>query len=280
MGIFRSTRLLALTALLWSGSAFSDGTISDGAFSFNYRTADGGADLVGLSTGDALFQIRWYFRLSGGTQETLLSAPDTETYVGNLATLTWNAVGTQGSQFSVVVTFELNDLGVDALSLDANAEVTGIDPVDVTMFYYYDVDLGGTFSNDSAALVSSPNAVRVTDPNTPGEFTVTAAGNDSFQVATFASIRNLLDDAGITNLDNSGLPFGPGDFTGAFQWAEVSLGQGQSSQFGVVSQADPQASPPPVPPAPSIPVPVDHPLALLALLLLAGGLGARALRVN
>ncbi len=44
---------------------------------------------------------------------------------------------------------------------------------------------------------------------------------------SFANIRGLLTDNSITNLNNTGLPFGPGDFTGAFQWT-VTLAPGEA----------------------------------------------------
>ena len=36
-------------------------------------------------------------------------------------------------------------------------------------------------------------------------------------------IGAVLADALVTNFDNTGLPFGPGDFTGGFQWFTVTI---------------------------------------------------------
>ena len=37
------------------------------------------------------------------------------------------------------------------------------------------------------------------------------------QVTAFPVLRDALNDAGLTNLDGTGLPFAPADFTGAWQ---------------------------------------------------------------
>ncbi len=50
-----------------------------------------------------------------------------------------------------------------------------------------------------------------------------------------------LVDTSVTNLNNSGLPFGPGDYTGAWQW-DLVIGAGESatvsSSFGTTPPAE------------------------------------------
>jgi hypothetical protein len=87
--------------------------------------------------------------------------------------------------------------------------------INVNLFNYQDIDLAGTSSNDSAVL-NSGNVIRVTDGNTG--WVANYEGTNAFSVGGFASIRDVLSNGSLDNLTNTGLPFGPGDFTGAFQW--------------------------------------------------------------
>ena len=88
-------------------------------------------------------------------------------------------------------------------------------PLRLSLFNYADFDVGGSFSGDSAIL-AAPNLIRITDGGNFAEFQ--GVGASAWQVQSFAGLRTLLDDGAITNLNNTGLPFAPGDFTGAFQW--------------------------------------------------------------
>jgi hypothetical protein len=40
----------------------------------------------------------------------------------------------------------------------------------------------------------------------------------NYQTASFATVRSLLTNAVVDNLNNTGVPFGPGDWTSAYQW--------------------------------------------------------------
>ena len=68
------------------------------------------------------------------------------------------------------------------------------------------------------------NAITVTDG--PWQVTHSAVGAAAFQVSNYSDIRDFLLDATVNNLSNSGLPYGPGDYTGAFQW-DLTIPAGQ-----------------------------------------------------
>ncbi|HWB19255.1 MAG TPA: hypothetical protein VG711_03060, partial [Phycisphaerales bacterium] len=69
----------------------------------------------------------------------------------------------------------------------------------------------------------------ITDGNVRLAYCCSSTNHSNYQIATYPSIRNGLTDAVSTNLDNTGSPFGPGDYTGANQWG-VALAAAGSAQ--------------------------------------------------
>jgi hypothetical protein len=55
-------------------------------------------------------------------------------------------------------------------------------------------------------------------------------GAGAYQVTPWRALLQSLTDGNVDDLDNSGLPFGPADFTGAFQWS-TTIGVSQSETF-------------------------------------------------
>jgi len=270
--------MLLLLLLSFSSSLWAQGTISDGAFELDYdpTSEDGNAGVSGLSAGDALYQISWFYRTASGTQETILVDPDNENYAGDTATLTWDNLGMAGERFSATVSLTINDAGPDQVQINSSASITAIDDVSVTMFFYIDVDLASSSGNDSATLVSAPNAIQVTDG--PEVFNIVATGNDAYQVLDYSELLDLLLDGQVTNLDNSGLPFGPDDFTAAYQWPVTDIPRDNTGTFGVGTAANTEANPPPSGVRPPAQVPTLGHLSLLLMTLLIGGFGLRAMR--
>ena len=68
-------------------------------------------------------------------------------------------------------------------------------------------------------------------------------------VEQFSLLLGLLNDDDVTDFDNIGLPFGPADFTGAYQWTlNLAPGASQTLFVGVgVNTAAPASGPPPPP---------------------------------
>lgn len=271
---------LALAALCLSGTALAQGTITDGAFSVDYNPASSGSntDVSGLSSGDAVYQISWFYRVAGDTSESILINPNMEDYSGNQATLTYNNQGSPGSRFNATVTLEVEDAGPDQVRINTSAVVTAIDDVAVTIFFYIDVDLGGTASGDSATLLADPSSVQVTDEGTGAVFNILASGNREFQVTEYSDLQDALLDDAITDLDGTGLPFGPEDFTLAYEWSEISLAPGERGIFGVGTAANTDAESQTFGTRPAPAIPTLDQLGLLLMVLLLGGIGMRAIR--
>ena len=50
----------------------------------------------------------------------------------------------------------------------------------------------------------------------------------AFQILAFPDLEGLLTDAMVNDLDNTGAPFGPADFTGAYQWTLAIPADGEA----------------------------------------------------
>jgi len=253
------------------------GTITDGAVSFAYNGIGAGgaanADFLGTGPGgDQVFSLWWYYRISGDTQETPFPPPDTENYAGNTATLTWADVDGRG--FAAQLINVVADVGGPSGTLTSSLTLTNNTggALTIDLFWYVDGDIAGSAGGDSAVLTTSPTLITVSDGAETLE--MLGGGNDAFQVLAWPGIRDLLSDAALDNLNNSGLPFGPGDFTAAMQWSSVVINNAAAMNFGANLGANTAAPPimgggPGGPPGEPVQVPTLNTmgLALLALVL-------------
>lgn len=178
---------------------------------------------------DHVFELFYFYRVSGDTSESPIVTPDSGSASGNEITYIWSDLDGRGL-LSAILTFELVADGLGA-TVEARLGLTNISAaggsITVDTFYYFDPDLANSPGNDSGTLIAAPNQILVSDDATMVTGTFTGlVGVTAFQVDAFSIIRDLLNDGAVDNLDDSGLPFGPADFTGAFQWAGVTIGPG------------------------------------------------------
>ena len=264
------------------------GTVSDGAVTYEY-TSFGGTDaantnLMGASGGDDLFENWFFFRVDGDTQEFPFPDPDTADYTGDTVTFTWADVGGRGL-FSAELVETVSDGGGPSGSVLSTLTLTNISgsPLTVDVFAFADIDLGGSFGGDNATLTNSPDFISLSDGADTGEYR--AGGNDNFQVLAFPGLDPVLSDASVDDLDDSGLPFGPGDYTGAFQWSGLMLAadQGVTLQRSIaINEAAPVPNPPEFTGGPieSTPVPAMGMWGLLALGLVLVAIGVIVVRAR
>lgn len=211
--------LLASTALAQSGSG---GTVTQGFSSFTLGDVGTGASdqpLADFSVGgpgnpDHLFQNWWWFRVQGDSNETAFNNASNWSYSGNTARLEFST-----ANFDAVVQYSVTSIrnGLGVLTTTCTVFNTSSDPLTLNLFNYADLDMNESSSNDSADL-NGVNIIRVTDGGNTG-WRANYEGTDAYQVASFAGIRSILNDPNADDLNNTGLPFGPGDWTGAFQWS-------------------------------------------------------------
>lgn len=123
---------------------------------------------------------------------------------------------------------------LDSFRWDVSLTNLGGSPVSLSMYQYLDLDLNGTANNDRV----NANAARmiVSDATAPFTFQWAAANGgpaDHFAVGGYPTVRDLLDGmAAAADLSDTAASFGPGDFTGAFQYDFVLPAGGTFSLTG------------------------------------------------
>jgi hypothetical protein len=247
----RAGSLLALSAALAMGlftappaakaQISPDGTITNGNASFGFNVV--GAPLTGAGgsanflytgiSGDQLFEAWWHFRVLGDAAETRMPNPDTKDYTGNVATLTWNDVGTRGL-FGAQAVITVADLGSNSATVTLEMTVTNISGADLNLdfFHFADIDVNASAGTDSGTLTSDPCLITITDVQTMHYHGI---GVNEFSVGAFGtpSPETLLQDADIDDFSGAGLPFN-GDIVTAFQWATQTIGAGGTAEYDVV----------------------------------------------
>jgi hypothetical protein len=233
----------ALAFGLASSPAPGQGTIADGPATFTLTATPWdttpGANFTGVSPGitpDHIFETGWWYRIAGDASEKFFPVPTTQSYAGAVATITWTNVDGRGFNAELACTV-IDDAGpsgrVNATMSIANP---GPGPLSIDIFNFADFDLQPTIGNDVAMLVAANSHMRITDAGTNfAEYR--GLGSDAYLVRPFSEITDVageLSDAAVDNFDNTGLPFGPGDFTGGFQWGTRTIPAGGSQGYVVV----------------------------------------------
>ena len=207
------------------------GEITDGTAVFSYNSGgfasdEGSRTDFEIGGTDMTWSVWWYYRIDGDAQETKFPQPDSATYVGNTATLSWADVDGRGL-FSAELVHVLDEESASGATLTNTMTLTNISlaAIDLNLFQYADFDTAGA-SGDEASLNNDPDYIALIDNATANPINtaeIRAAGNINYQVTIYSTtdptaLREFLNDTAVDDLDNTGLPFGPADFTGAFQW--------------------------------------------------------------
>jgi hypothetical protein len=238
---------LCAVPLAWGQGVVSAGTAAYTIEAFHFDTSPA-ASFVGVSSPlntDHVFEAGWWYRIAGDSAEKFFPAPDLQDYSGATATLTWNDVDGRG--FSAVKVLRVADAGGPSGHLEADLTITNgtAAPLALDVFHMFDPSLAGTFGNDSAALLTPNDHIRITDGggSTTGEYRGIGAG--AFLVRSFGlgDVASELSDTNVDDFNNSGLPFGPGDLTAGFQWTTVTLPPGGQQTYRVVVSVDTAAVP-------------------------------------
>ena len=223
--------------------------ISDGTAVFGYNSfiTSNGAKANFSTTDDNLYAMWYWYRVSGDSVETDLSPPDSQTYVADTAILEWSDVNNNGL-FDAQLVQVINQPITGTATLISTLKLTNISgsDVEIDLFNYFDFDAGGSDVLDEAVLTQEPNFITISDGSIVEQ---RAGGNNNYQVTEYSDIADFLNNAAINNLDNTGLPFGPQDFTGAFQWSAVIIPAGGSYTIETTSSIDTAA---PVPNQPIV----------------------------
>lgn len=243
-----------LAVLLLPALLHAQGTINSNTGSFTLRGLptsplidSAEADFVPNGGPDHATEQWWYFRLQGDTRETPFNASMagfSQSYGGGLATLTFNQPGVFNGTMSYRMPNEVIVIpGASQVIAYMRIENVSGAPLTLSLFHYLDFDVFGA-AGDSAGM-DSPMVLWVRDQVVQSHFGQYSATNASFFRAGAATVSELgLFDANVDNFANDGLPFGPGDFSGAFQW-DVTIPTGEdftaSASFAIIPVPEPSS---------------------------------------
>lgn len=225
----------------------AQGAISDGGLTWEWTTNVGGANFTDGTT-DHVFRQWWWQQGAGGgatTAPAIMSFPATQTYVGNTATISWNGAAWQREIMATIT----GGNGTASVLQELTVTNTSGAPANVNLYAYVDNDIAGSANDSALAVNGNPYHVRVSDGTPYSDFL--AVGADHFQVQAYNAIATALDAGAAITLNDTGLPFGPGDFTGAFQWDRMIPDGGSVTVYVVFTYSE--AGVPPV-----IGPPADH----------------------
>ncbi|MCC7435444.1 MAG: PEP-CTERM sorting domain-containing protein [Methanoregulaceae archaeon] len=249
--------LFVFALLATSSVVFGQAVITDGTSSFGWTAASalsGAANRTGTGGGgsnlysafgspDQSFQEWWWYRVNGvNNREFALSTQANAPVVnGNSMTLSYR----EPEGFTSTLVYTINNVaGVARVTGTNFIKNEGNSALDFSFFNYLDYDMGGTAGGDSASMLSGNPALRmrITDATALINAEYRALDADAYQIGAFATVRGLLTDADIDNFNNSGLPFGPGDFTGGVQW-NFTLDPGQEIALQTTRTLNPVPEP-------------------------------------
>ena len=200
------------------------------------------ASVFGLSSytvngTEEIFEQQFWYRLAAFPYEQPLNT---------LPLLSASAIGNQiqasfaSSNFGVNLTYQLVGGTPGNTSADLHEVVTlrNLSGTNLPIAWYMeaDFDLGGFGGQDIA--IGGVDGVIQTDGTTLLRVQSSLIP-DAFQIAGFPDLFLSLADLSITNLDNTGSPFGPGDATLAYQW-NLTIPAGGSITYSVDKQFIPE----------------------------------------
>ncbi len=237
---------LALTPPL-TAQVGSGGTISDGNATFTQGDSPTGAAgaagvgplaemrVTGPAGADQVFQNWWWYRVEGfDAREYAFADATSFSWSGTTGTLTY-----VNANFRTTMTDMVASTGPASGQVTTSVAVTNVtvNPITIHLFNYQDFDLQPNLADDVATLVG-PGRIRVSDAARVaiGEFR--GSGSAAYQVGAFPALRTILTNATADTLANTGLPFGPGDFTGAYEW-DVTLLPGEARTISSVFSVTP-----------------------------------------
>lgn len=186
---------------------------------------NGAFTVGGPGNPDHLGQSWWWTRSSTNSGRELANS--------NAFGTSWSGrVGQQSfnepnSNISITRTYLVTGLGDGRGRLEEGATVTNTSgqTITVDIFHFLDPTLGGSSSGISAELNGLASSIKMTS----GAWTAFYEGaGEPFQGGAAGTVLTLLTNGVANDFNNTGLPFGPGDFEAGFQWRFI-LGPGQAA---------------------------------------------------
>lgn len=221
-----------IVALALCAGTTAQGSLTEGTASFRLvnipagptATSGGTADFMAGGTVDQLYRTWWFYRLAGDTRETPFNTANgqlTQTWSGQTALLRFGDVDRRG--FSADLQLQLYTPAAGSAVLTQRMTLTNRTsaPLTVQLFLYADFDVCGGFQN--LAIHGVDGTRHVITENCLDRIEFVAAGADRFDASSYPGAYARLTDNTLFDLGNGSLPYGPGDYTGAFQWQDRIL---------------------------------------------------------
>lgn len=188
--------------------------------------------VAGAASQDQLFQATWYYRLGGDLREFAFNSGAAQgalssVYSGARVVHTWanadnrNIAATR--DIRVVSAGPSSGFAIEKLTVTNN---TG-SAILLNLFAYADYDQCGA-AGDSAIANPTANKHSVTDTGACAVGEAYAPGADNYEVAAWPLVRNKMTDTALDDFSNTGLPFGPNDYSGGWQWKDRAVAPGAS----------------------------------------------------
>ena len=219
--------------------AVAQGVIRDRHASYEIVSLPATSTATGVTTNnftaipstDQLFQLSWFYRVDNDPREYSFNTSNgqlQQIWRPNELTLIWGNV--DGRNLTAVCRAQVYAVGTTAGVVVYTMTVANMSaaPVRLNLYSYADFDTCGTAGADAAAAMPTGNEIFIRDAACTGGCWYIAYGADAFEVATYNSIGGKLTNANVDNLANTGLPFGPADFTAAHQWRDRTLAPNQA----------------------------------------------------
>jgi hypothetical protein len=230
-----------MAAVLLPAPVLAVGSVTDGGVTFAWTSFNSGgpagtanADFTIGGGSDHIWESWWYFEITGGVETPFSNAPDSESYLGNYGIVSWNDIDGSGA-LAADLEVAVFDPGGGGGQLFQELTIRNVTSTSVTfdIFHYSDFDAGGSAGGESATLTSSGPDIEmaISDGATLDNVPWVGYGADNFQVTTYAALLNQLNNGTSEDLDDSGLAFTNGDFTGAFEWISETLAPGEERTF-------------------------------------------------
>jgi hypothetical protein len=218
----------------------SYGFVSNGSV----LSTDGGAT-------DQLYQMFGYLgttsgviRVDGSTFTAISAIAQSGNQASSTISLSGGAgtLGLSAGDIRIGYTFTLVDDGSpadrDDFQWDISIENTSGGVLDLVFYSYLDLDIDGAADFGDDVVDADTTRMLISDgtPSSTSQFRWGASSSgsaDHFQVGQYPSVRDTLD--GMTSaqdLSDSQATFGPGDFTGAFQYS-MTLAAGEVFSLGL-----------------------------------------------
>ncbi|TAH39483.1 MAG: hypothetical protein EYC70_01480 [Planctomycetota bacterium] len=221
-------------ALLAGSAAYALGFVLDGDARFEWqnfgdRFSPFDARVAGISDlrpstsiAEYMNQTWYYWRPDPGSAEQAFPPPTAEVYEDTPGHFRLDWVALPELPFDASLHGWLKDAGANAAQLMLALAVTNRDaaPLALPLFHYADADVAAGFGGqpDTAVRVG-PERIRIDDHGTFGFDELYVRGADHWQVDHWPYLRDFhLLNCCPNDLMDTGLPFGPGDFTAAHQW--------------------------------------------------------------